>query len=59
MDSEVSVIGPGGRLIATYPVLSSSSPDMAGAWYTPGIDQLRLDAMARVNAGWIRRYVTG
>jgi hypothetical protein len=59
MDSEVSVIGPGGRVIATYPIQSSSSPTMAGPWYAPGIDKLRLEAMAKTNAGWIRRYVGG
>jgi hypothetical protein len=59
MDSEVTVIGPGGRVVATYPILSSSSPTLAGPWYAPGIDKLRLEAMARTNAGWIRRYVGG
>ena len=59
MESEATVIGPDGRVIATYPVLSSSSAGMAGNWYTPGIDTARIDSMVRTNAGWIRRYVGG
>jgi hypothetical protein len=59
IDSEATVIGPGGRVVATYPVQSSSSASAAGPWYTQGIDQLRLDAMAKTNASWIRRYVRG
>lgn len=59
IDSEVAVIDKAGRVVAQYPIMSSSSPTLAGPWYAPGIDQLRLDAMARTNAGWIRRYVRG
>lgn len=59
IDSEATVLDAGGRVIARYPIQSSSSPSTAGPWYAPGIDQLRLDAMARTNAQWIRRYVAG
>lgn len=56
IDSEVTVTGPDGRIIASYPVLSSSSPSAAGPWYAPNIDRLRLDVMIRTNASWVRRY---
>jgi hypothetical protein len=59
MDSVATVIGRDGRVVATYPVLSSSSATSAGPWYAPDIDARRIDSLVRTNAGWIRRYVGG
>ncbi len=57
MESEARLIGADGRLIATYPVLSSSPTGAAGPWYAPDIEARRIDNAIRTNAGWIGRYV--
>ncbi len=59
LDSTATLVGADGRVIASWPIVSSSPPSAAGAWYAPDIDARRIDNMARTNAGWIRRYVGG
>ena len=59
LDSTATLIGRDGRVIASYPVVSSSSATMAGPWYAPDIDARRIESLVRTNAGWIRRYVAG
>ncbi|MGO4404125.1 hypothetical protein AB4Z10_07640 [Bosea sp. RAF48] len=46
-----------GRELASYPIMSTELSGGAGAWYRPDVDQLRLKALARNNAYWIKRYV--
>ena len=58
-DSIATVVAPGNRVIATYPVLSTISAASAGPWYLPDIDQRRIDGLIKNNAAWIKRYVTG
>lgn len=58
-DSVATLVAPGNRVIATYPVLSTVSAFSAGPWYLPDIDQRRLDGLIKHNAAWIKRYVTG
>lgn len=58
-DSEATLVGPGNRVIATYPVLSTVPSSAGGPWYLPDIDQRRLAGLVQHNAAWIRRYVAG
>ncbi|MGO4666336.1 hypothetical protein AB4Z40_07450 [Bosea sp. 2YAB26] len=57
MESEARLIAADGRVIASYPIVSSSSASSGGAWFEPGFDKRRLAALVRTNAAWIRRYV--
>jgi hypothetical protein len=59
LDTTATLLGRDGRVIASYPVQSSSSASMAGPWYAPDIDARRIDSLVHTNAGWIRRYVAG
>jgi hypothetical protein len=59
METEARLIGADSRVLASYPILSSSPASSGGAWYDSGSDARRLDSLIRNNAGWIRRYVGG
>jgi len=59
IDSEVTLVGRGNRVLATYPVLSTVPSASAGPWYLPDIDQRRIEGLIQHNAGWIKRYVSG
>ncbi|AMJ60738.1 hypothetical protein [Bosea sp. PAMC 26642] len=58
-DSETTLIGSGGRILGSYPVLSTISSGSGGPWYRPDVDQRRIAALIENNALWIRRYVLG
>lgn len=57
MESEARLIAADGRVLASYPIVSSSPASSGGAWFAPGFDARRLAAVVRTNAAWIRRYV--
>lgn len=57
LDSETTLLGPGDRVIGTWPILSTISSGSGGAWYLPDVDQRRIAALIENNALWIRRYV--
>lgn len=59
LDSIATLIEPGGRVLATYPILSTISSSSGGAWYRPDVDQRRIAALVANNALWIKRYVIG
>jgi hypothetical protein len=59
MDSEASLIGAGGELLARQQILSAIPSASSGAWFQPGIDQRRLASLARHNAAWTRRQLIG
>ena len=59
LESEAVLLGPDGREIARYPIMSIMAPSFSGAWYLPDIDQRRIDALVANNARWIRRAVGG
>jgi hypothetical protein len=59
LDSVASLIGPGNRVLATWPILSTLSSGYSGAWYLPDIDQRRINALIQNNALWIKQYVAG
>ncbi|TCR69771.1 hypothetical protein [Bosea sp. BK604] len=59
LDSIATLVEPGGRVLATYPILSTISSSSGGAWYLPDIDQRRIAALVANNALWIKRYVVG
>lgn len=59
LESEARLVGPGNRLIARYPILAILPPSSGGAWYRPGGERRRIEALIASNARWIRRYVAG
>lgn len=59
LDSIATLVEPDGRVMATYPVLSTISSSSGGAWYRPDVDQRRVAALIENNALWIKRYVAG
>jgi hypothetical protein len=59
LESEARLISPGNRLIARYPIRATLPPSSGGAWYRPGGEQRRIEALIASNAQWIRRYVAG
>ncbi len=59
LESEARLVGPGNQLIARYPILAILPPSSGGAWYRPGGEQRRIEALIASNAQWIRRYVAG
>lgn len=59
LESEAVLVGPDGREIARYPIMSIMAPSFSGAWYLPDINQRRIDALVANNAQWIRRAVRG
>jgi hypothetical protein len=58
-DSETTLIDRGGRVLGSYPILSTISSGSGGPWYRPDVDQRRIAALIENNALWIRRYVLG
>lgn len=59
LDSVAVLVDRKGRELGRYPILSTELSSSGGAWYRPGVDQLRVNALARNNALWIARYVKG
>lgn len=59
LESTVSVYDRTGRQLASWPIRSTESSSAGGAWYRPDVDQRRLQALARNNAWWIKRYLEG
>lgn len=58
LESTATLYDRNGRELASWPIRSTESTG-GGAWYLPDIDQRRLKALARNNAYWVKRYVTG
>lgn len=57
MESEALVIGRGGAIVGSAPVLSALPSAAGGPWYLPDIDTRRLVGLAKHNAAWIARYL--
>ena len=57
LESVAVLVGPDGREIARYPIMSIMAPSFSGAWYLPDINQRRIEALVANNAQWIRRAV--
>ena len=58
-DSEITVLGPRGEVLQTFPILSVVDSGSGGAWYRPDVDQRRVAALIENNALWIKRYLGG
>lgn len=58
-DSDYTLVGPRGEVIASYPIQSTIGSDSGGAWYLPDVDDRRVAALIENNALWIRRYLGG
>jgi len=57
MTSTATVYGADGRVVESFPVVSSASAGSAGPWYVTDNIGARVDNIADVNASWIERYV--
>ena len=58
-DSEITVLGPRGEVLQTFPILSVLDSSSGGAWYRPDVDQRRVAALIENNSLWIKRYLGG
>ena len=59
LESTATLYDRRGRQLASYPIRSTEPSSGAGALHRQDVDQLRLKALARNNAWWIRRYIAG
>ena len=55
MDGDILVLGPNGRVVESIPLRAAPNADSGGAWYTPGFEQRRLDALSAFYASWVKR----
>ncbi len=56
-DSEITVFGPRGEVLQSFPILSVVDSGSGGAWYRPDVDQRRVAALIENNSLWIKRYL--
>lgn len=56
LEGDFQVLGPRGEVLAGRPMVVNTPASSGGAWYLPGNEQRRIEAIARIFAGWIRRY---
>jgi hypothetical protein len=59
LDGTVTLIGPGGQVLATQKILTVSPTSAGGAWYVPGGELRRTAVLAQNFASWARRYIPG
>lgn len=59
LESTATLYDRSGRQIASYPIRSTELSSGAGLPQLTTVDQLRLQALARNNAWWIKRYISG
>lgn len=57
LDGQALLIGRGGEVLAVYPQLLALPASSGGAWYVPGGEQRRAEALARTYAQWLRRKI--
>jgi hypothetical protein len=57
LEGEALLVGPRGEILAAYPQLLALPASSGGAWYVPGGEQRRAEALARAYAQWLRRKV--
>lgn len=56
LEGDFQVLGPQGEVLAGRSLLVNAPASSGGAWYLPGVDQRRIQAVARSFAGWVRQY---
>lgn len=56
LEGDFQVLGPRGEVLAGRPMVVNAPASSGGAWYLPGAEQRRIEAIARNFAGWIRQY---
>ena len=59
LESLVTVTGHKGEVLATYPILSMNGAGDSGFWFSPGIDERRVERLIVNHAAWIRKMVLG
>jgi hypothetical protein len=57
LDGVVTLIGPGGQVLATQKILTVSPTSAGGAWYIPGGELRRTAVLSQNFASWARRYI--
>jgi hypothetical protein len=57
LEGEALLIGPRGEILASYPQLLALPASSGGAWYVPGGEQRRAEALAKYYAQWLRRKI--
>lgn len=55
MEGEALVVGRRAEILSRLPQLSVVPPSSGGAWYDPASEDRRIVAVARHDAGWLRR----
>ena len=55
LEGEILVVGARGEIISQRPQTASISSSSGGAYYLPGFDRRRAEAIARTFAAWVRR----
>lgn len=56
LEGDFQVLGPRGEVLAGRPLLVTSPASSGGAWYLPGVDRARIEAISRNFASWVRQY---
>ena len=59
LESTATLYDRSGRQIASYPIRSTELSSGAGLPQLASVDKNRLQALARNNAWWIKRYIAG
>lgn len=59
LESTATLYDRSGRQIASYPIRSTELASGAGLPQLTSVDRNRLQALARNNAWWIKRYIAG
>ena len=56
LEGDFQVLGPRGEVLAGQPLLVTAPASSGGAWYLQGVDRMRIEAISRNFAGWVRQY---
>jgi hypothetical protein len=56
LEGDFQVLGPNGEVLAGRPMVVNAPASSGGAWYLPGSEPRRIEAIARNFAGWVRQY---
>lgn len=56
LEGDFQMLGPRGEILAGRRMVVNAPATSGGAWYLPGDDDRRLQAVSRSFAGWVRRY---
>lgn len=55
LEGDVLLLGPGGQVVGQRHQVVASPASSGGAWYLPGAELRRIEAVSRIFADWARR----